>query len=411
MGLISCSANKISGNEYLLQFVLLIFIVVAFAFAESGLLLPFTVLLVAVLFICKYMDQTLLIFKDFPIELKLLNLWMLFAFFTGYFVAIDHINFFDGMSKLFFYIMIANVVAIILLYKFRLFNTIIYGIILAGIINLVSVYLGIGADYAEATGRAVGLNSNPNTLGLKVVYASAALIFFIVVKRLNLKYIIISLILLSAFFQTILMSGSRKSLLTFLVFFLVSVVLYYTRDHKKIKLSTIAYSLILLITLGAIANIGLPVLLEGSSVGDRIEMGSERGGVEGDIRYEMYLYALELFSDHPLLGIGINNFKNYFWSGQYSHSDYAESISSTGLLGFLIYQSVYLIVLFRSMKIFFNVKDKLLRTYAGMAALFIIMLKVVGTGVILFYSPAPLIILVVFSILTIQIKRNNLSIA
>lgn len=411
MALLSYSAKKISGNEYLLQVVLLMFIVTAFAFAETGLLLPITVLLVAVLFICKYMDQTLLIFKDFPIELKLLNLWMLFAFFTGYFVAIDHINFFDGMGKVFFYIMIANIVAIILLYKFRLFNTIIYGIILAGIINLISVYLGVGADYAEATGRAVGLNNNPNTLGLKVVYASAAIIFFVVVKRLNLKYLIICLILLFASFQTILLSGSRKSLLTFLIFSLVSVVLYYTRNYKVIKLSMIAYSLILLIILGAIMNFTLPILLEGSAVGDRIAMGSERGGVEGDIRYEMYLYALELFSNHPLLGIGINNFKNYFWSGQYSHSDYAESISSTGLLGFLIYQSVYLIVLFRGMKIFLNIKDKLLRTYAGMAALFIIMLKVVGTGVILFYSPAPLIILVVFSILTIQIKRNNFSIA
>lgn len=406
MILLNNSQEKKSLRKNIFKIILISYIIIVFSFSETGLLPAATLLLIFTVLTNKWIDKTLFIIKKFPIELKLLNLWILLAFFSGYFIAIDHNNFLNGISNVFFYIIIANFIALILLERTELINTIIVGIILAGIINLISVHLGYGEDYIERTGRAIGLTSNPNSLGLRMVYASAALLFIFILKKTKLKYLILTLILLIAFLQIILLSGSRKSLLTIIFFILGALLLYFTRNNQRIKIKTVFFSILFLVFLASITYFILPIILDGSVVGDRIEMGNERGGIEGDIRYEMYLYGIELMSKNPFLGVGMNNFRNYFWTGQYSHSDYIESITSTGLIGFLLYQSVYLIIIARGIKLFFTVKNKLARLYAGMTVLFIGMLKLIGTGTILFYSPGPMIILVLFSILSIQIKKG-----
>ena len=408
--LLSGSLKRLSFYDYAFKFVLIGFIVLVFGFAEAGLLPIATLLLMVMIFIGKWLNPSVFKINKLPIELNLLNLWMLFSFFTGYFVAVDQAYFFDGMSKIFFYITIANIIAILLLCRIELINTIMLGILLAGVVHVVAIYLGFGSDYADRTGRAIGVTSNPNSLGLRMVYALAALLFFIIIRRTKIKYFIFYLILFVVFFKIILLSGSRKSLLAIVFFVLGFFSLFFTRNCIKIKISTIFIFILILALMTIIMYFVLPVVLDGTAVGTRIEMGNDRGGVEGDIRYEMYLYSIELLANNPFAGVGINNFRSHFWSGQFSHSDYAESMSSTGVFGFILYQSVYLIVLIRSLKLFFTVKDKIVRLYVGMAFLFIMMLKVIGTGIILFYSPGPLIILAMFSVLTMQIKKGRVCI-
>lgn len=401
------SNPQFSLRKSVFKLILIIFIVIVFSFTESGFLSIATLLLLAFYLLNKHIDKTLLIVNKLPIELKLLNLWFIFAFFTGFFISQDLNNFFDGIKKIFFYITIANFIAIILLYRLELANTIIFAIFLAGIINLAGVYLGFGAEHVERTGREVGFTSNPNSLGLRMVYASAALLFFLLSKKRKLIYVVISIALLIIFFHTLLLTGSRKALLAILLFILGSTLLYFTRNFNKIKIKNIIISIFTLIFLISILYYTIPIILEGTVVGQRIEMGNERGGIQGDIRYQMYVYGIELVAENPLFGVGMNNFRNYFWTSQYSHSDYIESLSSTGLLGFLIYQSAYFIVIGRGIILFLTTNNKTIRFYAGISVLFICMLKLIGTGTILFYSPGPLIILSLFSVITTKIKRNN----
>ncbi|RZK22074.1 MAG: O-antigen ligase family protein, partial [Flavobacterium sp.] len=391
-------------HNLLLKICLTVLIVFAVGFAETGFLPALVILTLLAFFVAIKPSRSLRFIRQYPIEMHLLNVWLLFSFATGFFISANLDNFFEGIGRTFFYIFICNFIAIILLNRIELINYIIAGLLNAGILQVLSVHLGYGAEYAERTGRAVGLNSNPNSLGLKMVYASAAAVFFLLLRKNRIIFLIISIALLIAFFQVILLSGSRKALLSMGIVLLVFIPLYFTKNSPRLNLKLILIAPAVFCISAILAYYFLPTLLEGTVVGDRIDMGNERGGVEGDIRYTMYQFGLELFYDHPLVGVGFNNFRNYFFTGQYSHSDYVESLSNTGLIGFLLYQSVYLILFIKMLKLFFNSKDRYTRLYSAMGILFIITLKVIGAGVILFNTPTPLVVIAIFSALAFHLK-------
>lgn len=60
-------------------------------------------------------------------------------------------------------------------------------------------------------------------------------------------------------------------------------------------------------------------------------------------RLQFLKYAIELFGEHPILGVGLDNFKYYAyrglnaWAEVYSHSNWGELLSGTGLIGASIY--------------------------------------------------------------------------
>ena len=64
--------------------------------------------------------------------------------------------------------------------------------------------------------REYGLENNPNSLGLKMVYSSLALIFFHLVRKDYFLELFFLLFLLP-FLQIIFISGSRKSFLAFIL--------------------------------------------------------------------------------------------------------------------------------------------------------------------------------------------------
>ena len=54
-----------------------------------------------------------------------------------------------------------------------------------------------------------------------------------------------------------------------------------------------------------------------------------------------------MFWSSPLVGVGWSQFRVKFWAGLYSHSDYMEPLATTGLVGFVLYQAFYFILLRR----------------------------------------------------------------
>src|SRR5690606_10390196 len=162
----------------------------------------------------------------------------------------------------------------------------------------------------------------------------------------------------------------------------------------------------------------IPQIIEGTVLEQRFESLEEKGGIESDIRFHMYKFGLELFTDYPFFGVGLNNYREYFYSGQYSHSDYIESLTSTGFFGFILYQSFFLIAIFRGLKALKSLTNRKIRFYVAMSVLTVIVLKVIGLGIILYTSPATMIIMICvvsylhflskkYNPLTIEMSNNN----
>jgi O-antigen ligase len=60
---------------------------------------------------------------------------------------------------------------------------------------------------------------------------------------------------------------------------------------------------------------------------------NEYGESEGD-RVSAWMYAIDLFTSNPVLGIGAGNFNQYYIA--YPHNIFAELLSETGLVGFVL---------------------------------------------------------------------------
>ena len=65
-----------------------------------------------------------------------------------------------------------------------------------------------------------------------------------------------------------------------------------------------------------------------------------------DRRNSMIHYAWQLFKEHPLFGVGINGFNAYYGASSgfytYSHNNFVELLSDGGIVGFVIYYSIYI---------------------------------------------------------------------
>jgi len=54
--------------------------------------------------------------------------------------------------------------------------------------------------------------------------------------------------------------------------------------------------------------------------------------------------GLGMIKKSPIFGIGLSNFSVLSKTGLYSHSDYLEVASNTGIIGFIIYFSIYIVL-------------------------------------------------------------------
>ena len=118
----------------------------------------------------------------------------------------------------------------------------------------------------------------------------------------------------------------------------------------------------------------------------------------------MYSFGFNLFLENPLFGIGFNNFQEYFYTGQYSHSDYIESLASTGIVGFILYQGSYFVLLLKSFKLFLRSNpNSNYRFYYAFIIITVILLKFIGLSIILYNSPIVMLIFV-----SIIFLSNNL---
>lgn len=194
------------------------------------------------------------------------------------------------------------------------------------------VYGGLSGFLAiMSTGHRMGdLIGNQNTYGL--VFANAALValyyfFFNNEKR----YILLAGLFIFFGFS----SGSKKVVLLLILglFFLI-LSKYGIRKLFKVLI----YSFVSLLVGWMLIH--LPLF---STILERLESYlSVTGNTSDNLRAELIRFGLELFMENPFLGYGLNNYQLFHWSGAYSHNNYIEVLVSLGIVGFIIYYSIFI---------------------------------------------------------------------
>ncbi|MDF1617744.1 O-antigen ligase family protein [Petrocella sp. FN5] len=201
-----------------------------------------------------------------------------------------------------------------------------------------SIYILLNSNF-DTLSRMGGELGNQNEIGM-IIAISSIFAFYLIVSELKLVYIPIFLVMVGV----IILTGSRKAIL-FLFLNMVMIIFLKNKDSfmKRIKAIVIIAGLMLI---GYLIIFNNPIFYD--ILGDRIEAMFDfitgKGTSEGSIneRTAMITYGVDFWKNRPLLGYGIDNYRELYAlapSGRdtYSHNNFIEVMVGTGLIGLMIY--------------------------------------------------------------------------
>lgn len=241
------------------------------------------------------------------------------------------------------------------LYKTKRTISIEYGLFLSiVIIFLMNPGIIINA-YSIGSERISFTFANPNTYAYLLLLASLLFIKRLVfTKDLQSNYlkIVFTVFILFCWYQIVYLTGSRKDTISIIII-LIFIFLFIYKNSNYL-------SRIILIAFMALVGYYLYSLLAESYIFSRlmelfISIGSDNYGGSVRLRGVMIEKALELWSEKPFLGWGFDSFRYVSGFGKYSHNNYMELLVNSGLIGFVVFYSIYLVVLY---KMFKHIKNK-----------------------------------------------------
>jgi O-antigen ligase len=176
---------------------------------------------------------------------------------------------------------------------------------------------------------------NANAFGILMLTGIIGLAYFWGMgKRWYLRFGIPPLAIFLAL--ALLSSASRKSLAA-LVFFAVLWMWFCYRRYLYRNLFVLAVAVTVLIGLFYLVRYAR----EDTLMGQRFESLEREGGGLGEDRTALYVRGFQLIAEHPIAGVGLGNYIVVSGMYEYSHSEYIEILSTTGLVGGLLYFPIY----------------------------------------------------------------------
>lgn len=168
----------------------------------------------------------------------------------------------------------------------------------------------------------------------------------------NLRYIFMGLMVV--FSVVIVLTASRSGFLSMVIMYILWPVYCYRNEIKR----NLGIYLVAIF-------IGIPVLYqvnqlisEDTYLGKRlINTASSTDIIEDEKRIKIYIEAFDIFLQNPIIGVGLSQFKNHSIYEGIAHSDSMELLSTTGIIGFLLILSIYVILWKRINKLLRIIND------------------------------------------------------
>jgi O-antigen ligase len=308
--------------------------------------------------------------RRIPLELVLYVFWILWSL-GGLLNVRDLSLFYMGFFKAIQIGLIIMVIAGSIGYN-RRFSILMGALLLGGtILSVSSIYTGEMQQVSELESfRAEGYIGNANDFAYYQMFVLFAIFYFIRFKRkLVWRIFFLSLTVLPV--SAIVWSGSRKAFLGVFAFVFFWIIFCQTKKITKSGLK--AYVLLMLLFTGA--YFATDYVISNTFLGKRLEQISRN-----EKRVELYKEGFTIIKKNPVFGVGLDNFRTISRYGLFSHSDYIEVASATGLVGFFLYFSIFWILWRRLGKIKRRARDPDLLYFIGLAKASIIVILLLALG-------------------------------
>ena len=170
-------------------------------------------------------------------------------------------------------------------------------------------------------------------------------------KAIKIIFAFMALVMTVALF----LSMSRAGVFTFMgsMLFMASMLFITRRSHAQ-RLLFLAPVLLLFFVILFLVFVGIdPVIERLSTLGDKATYSRE-------LRWTVWASTIEIIKDYPLFGTGLESFETVFpgyrsleaaglhWRD--AHNDYLQLLAETGIIGFLIVCSFFVIFFMRSVR-------------------------------------------------------------
>lgn len=237
--------------------------------------------------------------------------------------------------------------------------------------------------YIGVDGRSrLSASSNANGDALALLYGIFCILILFNSKKMSRFILLMGMI--GLYIYSILLTGSRKAFLAAMVLILLWFVFifknYWMGYSSKNKILSI---FILFVILATLMIIFIPDFLESTTYMRLTGKGYSLFGDE--TRSGMYKEAYNFFYNNPFFGIGFDHFRLLSSYGVYSHSTYAEIISTTGIIGTIIYFSAYFSIIYNLIKIYIKKKGNDISIISLQYLVLMLVMLALGFGVIHFY--------------------------
>jgi O-antigen ligase len=272
----------------------------------------------------------------FRIELRLLVIWLLWALATGAFAS-------DSGAVLRTLQLVVQEVALFFAVaqyvETRRGGAFVFGFVLAGALALGVHGLTSGGSAAVAAAewvRMTSVYSNPNALGIACVYGMFGVGYLLYNSNTGRfrPWVVPAIPLLVA---AQLRTGARLSLVGIAVYALAWVAFTLRGIRKGAQRALIVGALALsVVCVGRNPSIATSVAVQ------RLR-STHMSQAPGD-RDQLYVAGWRAFLASPLYGVGLGNFALTHGEGAYTHSDFMEVLASTGLVGFVLYVAIYVLL-------------------------------------------------------------------
>ena len=221
----------------------------------------------------------------------------------------------------------------------RNLSTVMLAVAIGGIIvALYSYYHGefqIGSQI-EQSERATGLTGNPNLFSYHVLFVIIASCYFWGLKSSLLSRACLMVVVVLSVLMNIA-SGSRTGYIAAMAF----LILWFLFCHSKrlFKKPLLTLSAVFILAWGL--HYSADYVMSNTLLGERFQYRHlERGS---SLRLQFYIDGFHMIRYNPILGVGLNNYRAH--TGLfYSHSDYIEVAANTGVVGFVLYFSIYVVL-------------------------------------------------------------------
>ncbi len=194
-------------------------------------------------------------------------------------------------------------------------------------------------------GTAIGYNAND--LGMKLAFAALCSTYLLKKSSKKKLFLTAAFVLMTAI---TMLTGSRKAF----VLLVLGVVLYNVlidRSYKKYLIGIPSAIIALIGFYYLVTNVPALYNVLGSRLDDLFRtLQGTSGNMSTLARIDMIRVGLNMFSHQPLFGYGIGNFAIKSGIGMYAHNNYIELLTGIGIVGFIIYYSLYIYLLINLMR-------------------------------------------------------------